>query len=104
MRAFHSFGPVSWTDVPFASTATVTGAVMKNRLVLVVVVVRARNVDHLAAAVAAAMRAHSVRAPRLVALRAGVHRRRGDLVLRAALAGARMRLLLLRNGHGWPEG
>jgi hypothetical protein len=45
------------------------------------------------------MRAHPVRTARPVALRAGVHRRRGDLVLRAALARASVRLLLLRDGH-----
>ena len=69
-------------------------------LVVVVVIVVVRDVHDRATAVAAAVRAHPVRAARLVALRAGVHRGRGDLVLRAALARARMRLLLLRNGHG----
>ncbi len=69
-------------------------------LVVVVVIVIVRDVHDPATAVGAAVRAHPVRAARLVALRAGVDRGRGDLVLRAALARASVRLLLLGNGHG----
>ena len=66
---------------------------------------RARRLPrHLAPVVEAAVRAHAVRTARRVALRAAVQRRRGDLVLRAALGGARMRLLLLGDGHGGREG
>ena len=58
--------------------------------------------DHFAALVAAADRADPVGQPRAVALRAGVVRRRADLVLRATLGRARVRLLLLGDGHcGW---
>ena len=46
------------------------------------------------------LRADPVRAARLVALRAQVDRGRGDLVRRAALVRARVRLLLLGDGHG----
>src|SRR3954447_13461147 len=84
-------------SAPFASTATVTA---DDGLVLVVVVV---GRDDLPPAVEAAVRADPVRAPRLVAPGAGVHRRSADLVLRAALVGARVRLLLLRDGHRRPE-
>src|SRR3954471_7834677 len=65
-------------------------------LVIVIVVV---HVHDLATAVEPAMRAHAMRTARPVALRAAVDRGRGDLVLRAALRGARVRLLLLRDGH-----
>ncbi len=57
----------------------------------------------LAARVGAAHRAHPVRAARAVAARAHAQRGRRDLVLRAALGGAAVRLLLLGDGHG-PEG
>src|SRR3954452_823122 len=74
-------------SAPFASTATVTA---DDGLVLVVVVVLVGR-DDLTPAVEPAVRADPVRAPRLVALGAGVHRRSADLVLRAALVGARVR-------------
>ena len=67
-------------------------------VVIVLVVVRARRHD-LAARVGAAHRAHPVRPARAVALRARVHRGRADLVLRAALGGAAVRLLFLGDGH-----
>ena len=72
------------------------------RVVLVIVIVVV-HVHDLATGVEPAVRAHAVRAARLVALRALVDRGRGDLVLRAALRGARVRLLLLRDGHGRRE-
>ena len=55
--------------------------------------------DDLAAGVGAADRADAVRAARAVALRARVHGGRADLVLRAALGGAAVRLLFLGDGH-----
>src|ERR1700760_3339976 len=85
-----SAGPLS---APLTSTATVVGALM---LVIVVVVV---HVHDLAPRVEPAVRADPVRTARAAALRARVHRGRGDLVLRAALRGARVRLLLLGDGH-----
>ena len=93
-------------SAPFASSATVTRSVMTRvRLVVVLVIeVVARDRHDLPAAVGAAVRADAVRAPRLTALRAGPQRRRRDLVLRPALVRARVRLLLLRDGHERPEG
>src|SRR3954447_14405101 len=84
-----STGPLS---APLTSTATVTGSVV----VIVIVVV---HVHDLAPGVEPAMRADPVRTARPVALRAAVHRRSSDLVLCPALRGARVRLLLLGNGH-----
>ena len=84
-----SAGP--WS-APLTSTATVTGSV----IVIVIVVV---HVHDLAPAVEPAVRAHAMRTPRPAALRAAVHRGSGDLVLRASLRGARVRLLLLGDGH-----
>src|SRR3954451_574751 len=69
-------------------------------LVIVIVVV---HVHDLATAVEPAMRAHAVGTARPVALRAAVDRGRGDLVLRPPLRGARVRLLLLRDGHSRRE-
>src|SRR6202012_2422188 len=80
-------------SAPPASTATVT-----TRPASADVLVPLRD-DYLAALVAAAHGADAVRKARAVALRAGVVRRRADLVLRAALGGPRMGLLLLRYGH-----
>ena len=77
------------------STATVTRAA----LVLVVVIVIV-HVHDFATAVVPAVRAHAVRTARPAALGAAVGRGRGDLVLRPALRSARVRLLLLRDGHG----
>src|SRR6185369_107642 len=74
------------------STATVTGSVV----VVVIVVV---HVHDLAPGVEPAMRADPVRTARPVALRAAVHRGSGDLMLCPALRGARVRLLLLGDGH-----
>ena len=111
-----SDGPRS---APLASTATVmliggrllsgadspTGACAPGRagraatwLVLVVVIVIV-HVHDLAPGVGPAHRADPVRQARAVALRARVVRRRGDLVVRATLRGAAVRLLLLGDGH-----
>ena len=89
--AATSRGPRS---APPASTATVTTrALSGDRLVPI------RN-DDLAALVAAAHGADAVGKPRAVALRARVVGRRVDLVLRTALRGPRVGLLLLGDGHG----
>ena len=69
------------------------------RLVLVIVIVVVHMHD-LATAVEPAMRAHAMGTAGPAALWAAVDRGRGDLVLRPALCGARVRLLLLRDGHG----
>jgi hypothetical protein len=71
--------------------------------VLVIVIVRPGRHD-LAARVAAAHRADPMRAPRAVALRARVQRRRTDLVLRTPLGGAAVRLLFLGDGHRREKG
>src|SRR3954447_1241603 len=84
-------------SAPLASTATV--AVMA-ALVIVVVRVLAGRRDDLAPPVRAAHGADAMRAARAVARRARVQRGRRDLVLRAALARASVRLLLLGDGHG----
>jgi hypothetical protein len=68
---------------------------------LVVVVVGRYD---LTPAIEAAVRADPMGPPRLMALGAGVDRRRTDLVLRAALVGARVRLLLLGNRHRRQKG
>ena len=73
-------------------------------LVLVIVIVRVVHVHDLATAVEPAMRADAMRAAGPAALWAAVDRGRGDLVLRPALCGARVRLLLLRDGHGGEKG
>src|SRR4051794_41010069 len=94
--AATSAGPRS---APLASTAMRT-----EELVVVIVVVRVQlGRDDLGALVGPAHRAHAVRPPRAVALRAAVERRRAQLVLRAALVRARMRLLLLGDGHDREE-
>jgi hypothetical protein len=72
-------------------------------LVLVVVIVVV-HVHDLATGVGAARRADAMRQTRAVARRAGVVRRRRDLVLGAALGRAGVRLLLLGDGHGDREG
>ena len=82
------------------STATVT---LADDLVLVIVIVVV-HVHDLATAVVPTVGADAVRTTRLAALRAAVGRGRGDLVLRPALRSARVRLLLLRDGHGGEEG
>ena len=69
-------------------------------MLVIVIVIVVVHVHDLATAVEPAVRAHAVRTPRPAALRAAVHRGRGDLVLRPSLRGARVRLLLLRDGHG----
>src|SRR3954454_7745591 len=90
--AATSAGPRS---APLASTAMRT-----EELVIVVVVVRVElRRNDLGALVRPADRAHAMRPPRAVALRAAVERRRAQLVLRAALVRARVRLLLLGDGH-----
>jgi len=73
-------------------------------LVLVIVIVGVVHVHDFATAVEPAVRAHAVRATGLSALRAVVDRGRRDLVLRPTLRGARVRLLLLRDGHDGGEG
>src|SRR3954465_8254700 len=88
--AAPSAGPRS---APLASTA------MRMARYLVVVLVAELGGHDLAPAVGPAHRAHTMRAPRAVALRAVVERRRLELVLRAALVRAAVRLLLLRDGH-----
>src|SRR3954468_15964624 len=93
-----SRGPRS---APLASTATVA---MAKPLVLVVVVVIAGRRHDLATRVRAAHRADPMRPARAVARRARVEARRTDLVLGAALARARVGLLLLRDGHGEDAG
>src|SRR3954464_1907782 len=100
-----SAGPLS---APLTSTATATDSRSDERggaegipslvLVLVIVIVVV-HVHDLATAVEPAMRAHAVGTARPVALRAAVDRGRGDLVLRPPLRGARVRLLLLGDGH-----
>ncbi len=92
-----SAGPRS---APLTSTATVTGVL----LVLVIVIVSVVHVHDLATAIEPAMRAHAVRAARPAALRAVVDRGSSDLVLRPALRGARVRLLLLRDCHDGAKG
>ena len=67
-------------------------------LVVVLVVVLLRS-DDLTAGVGPADRAHPVRSSRAVAARAGVERRGDDLVLRAPLRGAAVRLFLLWGLH-----
>src|SRR3954470_23958009 len=85
-----SRGPRS---APLASTAT-------RELMLVVMVVTAARRHDLAPGVRPAHRADPVGAARAVARRARVEARRRDLVLGAALARTRVRLLLLGDGHG----
>src|SRR4051812_45377137 len=87
-----SAGPRS---APLTSTATVRG----ERALVLVIVLGVVHVHDLAPGVEPAVRADPVRPARPAALRARVHRGRGDLVLRAALRRARVRLLLLGNGH-----
>jgi len=82
------------------STATVTSAL----LVLVIVIVLVVHVHDFATAVETAIPADAVRTARLSALRAVVDRGRRDLVLGPTLRGARVRLLLLRDGHDGGEG
>ena len=94
-----SAGPRS---APFASTATATGSVMRGALVVVVVLVVLQR-DHLAALVGPAVRAHTVREAGLVALRALVQRRRGDLVLGRA-AGSCERATASAWGRPWATG
>jgi hypothetical protein len=72
-------------------------------LVIVVVSVRARR-DDLAARVEATYGTDPVWAARAVALRARVHCRRADLVLRTALGRATVRLLFLGDRHSRSEG
>src|SRR5438270_66234 len=86
-------------SAPLASTATVTGSVIPAAPLVVVLVLVLVGRDDLAPGVGAAVRAHPVGTARVVAVRALVHRGRADLVLRAPLAGARTRLLLLWDGH-----
>src|SRR4051794_7628912 len=74
-----------------------------NSLVLVIVIVVV-HVHDLATAVEPAVRAHPMGTARPPALWAAVDRGRGDLVLPPPLRGARVRLLLLRDGHGGEEG
>src|SRR5439155_15645235 len=69
-------------------------------LVVLIVVV---HLHDLTPAVGAAGRADAVRQARAVARRARVVGRRRDLVLGAALGRARVRLLLLGDGHGRPR-
>jgi len=71
---------------------------------LVIVIVRVVHVHDFATAVEPAVAAHAVRTARLSALRAVVDRGRRDLVLRPTLRGARVRLLLLRDGHDGAKG
>ena len=102
--AATSAGPRS---APLASTATVMGMPCRlprapGGLVLVVVIVVV-HVHDLAPAVGAARRADAMRKARAVARRARVVGRRRDLVLGAALGRARVRLLLLGDGHGRPR-
>ena len=82
------------------STATVTGVL----LVLVIVIVRVVHVHDFATAVEAAVTANAVWAPGRAALRTVVDRGRRDLVLRPTLCCARVRLLLLRDGHDGAKG
>jgi hypothetical protein len=82
------------------STATVTGVL----LVLVIVIVRVVHVHDFATAVEAAVTADAVRAPGRAALRTVVDRGRRDLVLRPTLCCARVRLLLLGDGHDGAKG
>ena len=89
--AATSAGPRS---APLASTATTGGSVV----VVVLLVMLDRDGD-LATGVCAAHPAHPVRAARAVAARAHAQRGRGDFVLRAALGGAAVRLLLLGDCH-----
>src|SRR5947199_9144627 len=92
--AATSAGPRS---APPASTATVTiGRGLAG--------LGGALVQHLAALVGAAHGTDPVRKPRAVALRAEVVTRGLDLVLGAALGGARVRLLLLRDCHGESAG
>ncbi len=72
-------------------------------VVVVVVHVDIRLCDDFAATVGAAITAYAMRTTRLVALRALVEHRSADLVLRAALVRARMRLLLLGDSHATRE-
>ena len=67
---------------------------------VVVIVIVVVHVHDLTTGVGAAGGAHPVRAARRAALRAQVDRRRRDLVRRAALVRAGVRLLLLGDGHG----
>ncbi len=83
-------GPPS---APLVSTAT--GLV----LVVMVVIVLLLGHEHLTTRVRPAVHADAVRQPRLAALRACTQAGRRDLVLRAALVGARMGLSLLWDGH-----
>ena len=82
------------------STATVTSSV----LVLVIVIVLVVHVHDFATAVEPAIAADAVGTARLSALRAVVDRGRRDLMLRPTLRGARVRLLLLRDGHDGAKG
>jgi hypothetical protein len=71
---------------------------------VLVIVIAVVHVHDLATAVEPAVRAHVMWAAGPAALWAIVDRGRGDLVLRPALCGARVRLLLLGDGHGGAEG
>ena len=96
-----SRGPAS---APVASSAIVSGwtAAMcrGDHSLVVVIVIVVVHVHDLTTGVGAAGGAHPVRAARRAALRARVDRGRRDLVRRAALVRARVRLLLLGDGHG----
>src|SRR3954447_11360859 len=78
-------------SAPFASSAITAAALF--------VELGSRLCDYLATLVVAAVRAHPVGQLLLVALGARVRAAERELVLRAALVGARVRLLLLRDGH-----
>src|SRR5579872_3420057 len=88
---------------PRSCSAPVTSAAPLLVLGLVVLVGVRGLLDDLAACVGAAHRAHAVRPARAVALRARVHGRRGEPVLRATLGGAAVRLLFLGYGHRAPK-
>ena len=95
--------PSSWSAAIAAAglAAVRADASRPPESVLVVVIVGRGTCTTSRPRVEAAARAHPVRAARLVALRALVDARRGEILCcDAALARARVRLLLLGDGHG----
>lgn len=86
-----------------ATTGSLAAGAREALLVVVLVVVTPRDHD-LATGVGAANRAHPVRPARAVAARALAERGGRDPMLRTALGGAAVRLLLLGNGHVEQEG
>src|SRR3954447_12663030 len=87
-----SRSPGSRNTTPSATSSAPTWTASGDRTWLL-------DLDRLAARVVTAVRTHAVRLVRLLALRAGAVRARRRLPRRAALGGASLALLLLRDSH-----